>query len=71
MPLLKRGFVHDHPVITGVLWATLFVPLFMLIRWSAGEPITGIGPIGGLIGIAVVGGLLWALAMKYLVTPKH
>jgi hypothetical protein len=61
---VKRYPLQGHPILAGLLWAVLFVPLFLLITWMMGKPIGQLSGILILCALALPGGLIWGLTMN-------
>ena len=67
----KRYPLQGRPVLAGLLWAAMFVPLFLLLMLAMGHSIHGLGPILFLIAISLVGGLVWGFTVNAIVRRRE
>jgi len=63
MALLKPQFLREHPVRSGMIWATGFAALMLLFLWITGMPIQP-AIVTLLLLCSVMGGLGWGYSMK-------
>ena len=67
----KRYPLHGRPVLAGLLWAAMFVPLFLLLMLAMGKPFHGLTPVLVLIALAAPGGLLWGFTVNAIVRRRE